>query len=313
MRDKLRKTSTIIVITWIVLTMCGLILISAYREHRFNEQLEGNINDLEHEIDDRSLHLNTEQAIFYTGDPEQISDFFQSQLYTIYYSYLLDVNKYFRNIEKGNIIGGTVSIQGYEYSLFDLHRILVISYSDSTDAWKCHSSRTKGDKTYCSMLSSYLVKNGDWKGFTQSENYSQFVNDFFVALENKNGSTLQEVYHYVINQEDTNISVDFHSDTLLDSHQYLVQRSYENYLMHKEQNDFIHAQMDSEIIYTLYKTYKSGETIGMYDFITILPISTGFVTIHNVFHDVFTILFISSAICVIIFLLNKKYVKKNNN
>ena len=248
-----------------------------------------------------------------TGDPEQVSDFFQFQLYTDYYSYLLDVNNYFRDIEKGNIIIGTVSIQGYEYSLFDLHRILVISYSDCIDAWKCHSSRTRGDKTYCSMLTLYIANYEDWKKFIQSESYSQFINDFFATLENKNDNTLQEVYDHVINQEDTHFSVKFHSDTLLNSYQYLIQRSYENYLMHKEQDDFVHAQMDAEIIYALYRTYTSGEPIEMHDFMTLLPVSTGFVTIHNVFYDIFTILFISSAICVIYFLLNKKYVKRNNN
>jgi hypothetical protein len=314
MRDKMRKK--IFMVLWIVLVISGLSVMSAYREHQFNEQLDENIDQLEQRITDETVTVKEDWKSLNTSDSEQISHLFASELLSACYLYLLDMNHYFKDVNKGNLLGRTIILQGHEYSSLDVYMILTGAYNDGANLWNCHPLKNKEleePEIFCEILMAYIQDNQEWEEFMQSESYPEFISDFFIALEKRNGTTLQEAYQYIIDQENTYVHVGFYSEILLGSYQYLIKKSHENYLLHKEQNDFIHAQMDAEIIYYLFDTYQIRGNLQLKDILFYPPLSRGPLLIHNGFYDLIIILFITSVFTVIIFILTKKTRKKDNN
>lgn len=226
----------------------------------------------------------------------------------------MDINHYFRDVDKGNLIGKTFALQGYEYSLMDVYMILTGAYNNGTNLWNFNqriNEELEEPVFFCEMLVAYLENNQEWEEFMQSENYPEFVNDFFIAVEKRNDTTLQEAYQYIIDQETTYVNVEFYSKILLDSYQYLINKSHENYFLHKEQKDFIHAQMDAEIIYYLFDTYQIRGNLQLKDMLFSPPFSRGPLLIHNGFYDFIIILFSASFFTLIIFIMVKKTYKKN--
>ena len=304
----------ILIALWIVLVIGGQCVMSAYREYRFNEQLDENMKQLEQQITDETAPITEDWKSFSKSDPDQISYLISSELLSACHLYLLDINHYFRDVNKGYLLERTILLQGYEYSLLDVYMIMTGAYNTGANLWNLDpviNEELEESEIFYEMLIAYVEDNQEWKKFIQSESYSEFTSDFFIVIEKRNGTTLQEAYQYLIDQEDTYVHVEFYSNILLDSYQYLINKSHENYFLHKEQGDFIRAQMDAEIIYYLFETYHIRGSLQLKDILFYPPFSKGPLLIHNSFYDFIIILFSASLFTLIIYIMAKKVYKKD--
>lgn len=291
-------------VVWVALLLGGFVSISYYRQQQFEERIEKNIVELEKTTEENSMDLKKEWETLDKSDSVEISQYFNSELFSSYFTHFLDYNKYVQNLEK-SFLRGTFQTQAYEYTVLNVHFAILSAYSSTAVEWDCNTiTNQPGD--YCEMLSTYFRRQDQsftWEEFIGSEEYVVFLNEFYHLLETKKEVTLQEAYQQILDYEEGTASENFYQEALLDSYVYLAQTAYNDYYTHKDQNDFIEASMDAEIVYSVNDLLHNVDKVSAATFVSTTPLPTGFICIHNSVLDISVVFILSTGIVVAIWIV----------
>ncbi len=304
------RKAKILVAVWIALLLGGVVSVSYYRQHQFEEQIEKNIAELEKRIEEDSINLKKEWETLDKSDPVEISDYFRSELFSLYFIYFLDYNKYMQNPEK-SFLSGTFQTQGYEYTVLEAHSAILSAYYSGAVEWDCHTTEiTNQTGDYCELLSTYSTgEDFTWEEFINSEEYGVFLNEFYHLLETKKEVTLQKAHQQTTQYGEGTFSENSYQEVLSQSYVYLAQTAYNNYYTHKDQNDFVKAIMDAEIVYSVNNSLHNLDKISATTYIFSTPLSTGFIHIHSSFLDICIVFILSTCIVVATWIVLKKFKK----
>lgn len=293
----------ILVILWIVLVLGGLSGISYHRQKYFEDHLENNITELTKDMEERSFELEERWESLDKSDPGKISHYFESEALFCYNPYLIDFHRYLQNRKNSSLLLGTFTTQAEEGALLE-GTLLIRSAVSRPELWiwypggECH-------EIFLHYVQQYEDKHTfTWGEFIKSEEYKQFLNEFYYFIENKEEISLQEAY-----QEIKDISkldnLHMYRKALLDSYIYLAETSYNNYQVHKNQDEFMKSFMDAEVVYSVYRFTRNLETKEIV-ITTLTPFRRGIIYIHSSILDIVGVLTFSTALVIVIWFLLKK-------
>jgi hypothetical protein len=309
----MRKKTKILMVIWVSFLLGGFVSISYYRQQQLQEQIEKNIAKLEEKIDEDSINLKKEFEALDKSNPVEISDHFGTELFSLYFVYFLDYHRYVQHMEK-SFLKGTFQTQAYEYSLLKVHNLILHAYSLGTIKWECNTMEiTSQNGEYCEMLSAYFTgkdQSFTWEEFIGSDDYAAFLNGIYSSLETRGEITFQQTYQQILDYKERTSSGDLYQDVLSESYVYLAQTAYRNYYMHKDQNDFVRAIMDAEIMYSVVSDYFDDlDKTSVASLVFSTPLSTGFVRIHNVILDIDFIFILSTCSVVVMWIVLNEFKK----
>lgn len=116
----------ILMVVWAVFLLGGFISISLYRQQQFQKHIDENIVELEKRIEKDSMNLTKEWEALDKSDPEEISTYFNSELFSLYFVYFLEYNRYIQNMEKSFFsFREPFRTQAYEYAVLDAHFVIL--------------------------------------------------------------------------------------------------------------------------------------------------------------------------------------------
>lgn len=303
------RKKRILITVWGSLLLCGFVSISYYRQQQFQGQIENNIIELEKKIEEDSISLKEEWQTLDKTNPVEISDYFRLELFSLYFIYFLDYCKHVQKTEKGSF-EGTFRTQAYENALLMIHFLILTSPHSGMQEWDCSRMEDTGKGgVYCELLSNYFRTEDDnltWEEFADSQEYAQFLEEIYSSLETRGEITLQQTYQQILDYKERTSSGDLYQDVLSESYVYLAQTAYRNYFMHKEQNDFIKAIMDAEIIYSVNFRFQNLSTTS---YVYSAPLSTGVVHIHSSILDIIFVFILSTCIVVAIWIVLNEFEK----
>lgn len=285
--------------------------ISYYRQQQFQEQIEKNIVELEKRIEEDSISLKEEWQALDKTNPVEISDYFRSELFSLYFVYFLDYHKHAQKTEKGSF-EGTFGTQAYENALLMIHFLILTSPGPGMQEWDCSRMEdTHEGGVYCELLSNYFKTEDDnltWEEFVDSQEYAAFLEEIYRNLETRGETTLQQTYQQILDYKERTSSGNLYQDVLSESCVYLAQTAYGNYYTHKEQNDFVKAIMDAEIIYSVNFRFQNLSTTS---YVYSAPLSTAIVYIHSSILDISLVFILSTCIVVAIWIVLSELEKQD--
>jgi len=296
-------------IVWIVLVVIGLSLISFYRRHQFQEEIEKTITEIEEKIEEYSVELKTQWETLDKSNPVAISHYFESEIKYPYFIYFLNYCKYLQNQKEGNLFIGTFQIQAYRGSLLESYFILYLAQDEGAIEWDCDRIKSGFGGNYCTLLLDYAEEyentnqKFNWEEFENSDEFKEFLNDFYYSVENKEGTTLGEAYQFVKGLEGVDPK-NVYREASLQSYRYLAETGYINYYMHKDQNDFVKVLMDAKVVYVTYWSSETWDT-KMTVFTTLMPVYYGYFYVHSSILDVVAVLGGSTLIVVVVWIVTK--------
>lgn len=297
------KNKQILAIIWIILVLGGLFSISYHRQKYFDEHLENNIDKLLKDMEERSLELEERWTSLEKNDPGKVSHYFELEALFCYYPYLVDFYHYLQNRKNSNLFLGTFTTQAEEGALLEGTLLLRCSVSrHELDIWypggQCH-------EIFLNYVQQYEEKNTfTWDEFIKSEEYNQFLNEFYYVLETKEEKTLHEAYQDIKDLKNIN-TWNIYRKALLESYIYLAETSYNNYQVHKSQDEFIKALIDVEIINTTYDFSQHWDTKEI-AFINMTPFRRGTIYAHSSILDFICVLAFSTSLVLAIWILLKR-------
>lgn len=285
-----------LMVVWVALLFGGFVSISYYRQQQFEQRIEKNIVELEKAIEENSMDFKKEWETLDKSDPVEISRYFRSELSSLYCTHFLDYNKYAQNLEK-SFLRGTFQTQANEYTVLMVHYAILFASHPVTGEWDCDTV-TNQPGNYCEMLSAYFSQDQSftWEEFVGSEDYAAFLTEFYHLQETKEEVTLQEAYKHILDYEEGIASENFYQKALLQSYVYLAQTAYNDYYTHKNQNDFIEASMDAEIVYSVNGLLHNVDEASAATLVSMTPLRTGVIYVHNSVLDITAVFVLSTWI-----------------
>ena len=300
----MNKKSASLIVAWIVLVLVGLSLISYHQQQYFEEHLEKIMGEMEEEMEYESINLGEEWENLKKSDPSKICYYFTLETTSRSYFYHLHVYEYFQKNDKGSVLTGTFSTQADEGALLESVLIIRVASSREYRGW-C----TDGE--YCKILLDYSREykgsnqTFDWEEFKDSDEFGEFVDEFFYYVENKKETTLQDTYHQIKDLENTATLRNPYRKALLQAYVHLAETAYSNYQMHKNQNEFTKAVMDAEVVYSVhgFSLYlDTKETV----ITTLIPFRRGDIYAHSAILDLAIVLTLSTFFTVVTWFMIKK-------
>ena len=296
------KQSVTFIVTWIILVLIGLSVISHLQQRNFENHLENISGEIEAEIEDLSRELEERWGSLDKGDPSKICNYCTLETTHYYYTYLSDFYEYMKKKEKGNILVGTFSTQANEGALLQGAIILRVTNSAESRGWD-------PEDEYCSILFDYSQHYSsnqvfNWEEFKSSDEYKEYTNELYDYLENKEETTLHETYQQIKNYEETAAFRDPYRKALLQSYIYLAETGYTNYQMHRNQDEFVKAVIDAGVVYSVdgfSRHLETWETV----FTTLMPFQLGDFYIHSAILDLVFVLILSTHLVIIIWFVVK--------
>lgn len=300
----MNRTSLSLIGAWVVLVLVGLSAFSYYQQQYFENQLERNMNEIKEEMDNESVELEEEWETLDKSNPKKVLHYFELETYSYYYAYLLDFHQYLQRQERGNFITGTFATQACEGALLEGFFIIHLAHSHGV-------TELYSEGEYHEIFLNYSQKYEDtnqvfsWEAFKDSKEFGEFLDEFYHFLENKEEITLQETYQEIKDLEKADI-LNPYRKALLRSYVYLVETSYDNYDMHKNQNDFVKALIDAEVIYSVYRFSRHLDTKET-ALTTVMPFQHGIIYVHSSILDLSGVLIFSTfLVAVIWFVMREK-------
>ena len=292
----MNKGSVGLVVTWIVLVLIGLSLISQFQQWHFENHLEKLMGEIA-ENEDQSRELEEMWESLDKGDPSEIC--YYCRLGTTHYcdTYRYDFYEYLMKKEKGNFLIGTFLTQADEGAFLEGVLIIRVSYP-------AVSSGRYADDEYCEILSDYSQRcEGsnqvfNWEEFKSSDEYREHIDELYHSLENVEEISLQDTYEQIKNLEETALR-DPYRTALLQSYVFLAETAYTNYQMHRNQDEFMKAVTDAEIVYSVHgfsRHLETKETV----FTTLTPFRRGDIYVHSAIRDLVIVLTLSMFLAVIL-------------
>jgi hypothetical protein len=196
-----------------------------------------------------SSDLEDEWNALDTSNPEEVLHYLGLETGPYYYDYLIDFNEYLKKKPRGNLLIGTFITQADEGALLEGCLMIRVSYSGGVDNWLYKSEHGRMLLEYCQR---YEDDNQGftWEEFKKSDEFGQFLNEFYNFIEKKEDISLQKTYQQIKDLGKTN-TANIYRRALLQSYTYLAETSYNNYQVHK-QNDFTKTLIDAEVVYSVH-------------------------------------------------------------
>jgi hypothetical protein len=296
---RLVRKKKILMVTWAVLLVCGVLLISYYRIGELDQHLENNIAYIRQEMETSSSELEEEWKALDTTNPEDVLHYLEMTTYLYYYDYLIDFNEYLKKKPRGNLLTGTFTTQADEGALLEGFFIIRVSHSNVVDNWYSESEPGKIFFDYCRSC------ENDNQGFTNeefknSDEFGQFLDEFCNFIENKEDISLQETYQQIEDLGKIH-TANIYRKALLQSYIYLAETSYSNYQVHKEE-DFMKALVDAEVVYTVYDFSQSWDTKET-AFTVREPFQRHIIYVHSSVLDIGFVFMFSTCIVVAIWMV----------
>jgi hypothetical protein len=310
----MKRKKKILILVWVSLLLGGFVSISYYRQQQFQDQIERNIAELEKKIEEDSISLKEEWQALDKTNPVEISDYFRSELFSLYFIYFLDYHEYIQKTEKGSL-EGTFQTQAYENALLMIQFLVLTSPDPGMQEWDCsRMEETNEGGEYCVMLSNYFrSEDGNliWEEFVDSEDYAVFFDEIYHSLETKQEMTLQQTYQQILDYKERTSSGNLYQRVLSESYAYLAEIAYRNYYTHKGQNDFVKAIMDAEIIYSVNFGFHNLSEANVASYVYSAPLSTGVVHIHSSILDISLVFIFPTCVVVAAWIVLNKLEKRD--
>lgn len=302
----MRKNLIKLICLWAALLFIGFVLVSYYRQQQFERQIEENISVLNETAKENAVILERDWEALDKDDPEELSDYFSKEAYSLYSIYFLDLNKYLRDEEK--FFSGTFRTQACECTLLEVQSKIRSAYFHVGDKWACGAD-TAGISghagEYCRILLKYYGDEnpGPWDDFVRSHQYEAFLEELFFSVENIEEQPLDESYQNIVDHAKKTASRNIYSRVLSESYIFLAEKAYDNYQIRKSQEDFAGAIMNAEIIYALNDTLHVLHRASAVQGIFYAGIRIDFVHVYDVISDILAIIVLSTLIVVVIYLV----------
>lgn len=299
----MNRTSLSLIGAWIVLVIVGLSAFSYYQQQYFERQLEKNMDEIEKEMDNVSVELEEKWETLDKSNPTEILHYFELETYSYYYVYLLDFHQYLQRQEKGNLLTGTFATQANEGALLEGYFIILLAYSHGVTELYPEGEH---HKIFLDYSQKYEDTNQafSWEAFKDSKEFEEFLDEFHHFLENKEEITLQETYQQIKDLEKADI-LNPYRKALLRSYVYLIETSYDNYDMHKNQTDFVKALIDAEVIYSVYGFSRNLDTKET-ALTTVMPFRRGIIYVHSSILDLGGVLTLSTFLVAVVWLVMRE-------
>jgi hypothetical protein len=287
------RKKKILLVVWVALILGGTVLISHLRQVEFEQHLESTVADFQRRMGTDSHRLENEREALDTSNPEDVFHYLGRQIVLCYYDYFIDFNEYLEKKPRGNLFTGTFVTQADEGALLEGFSIAYDSGWHGIETWADESGAGELFLGYCQH---YENENQGftWEEFENSDEFEQFLSEFYTFIENKEGITLEEAYNQIMGPEKSTRNI--YRKALLQSYTYLAETSYSNYQLHKE-NDFIKALIDAEVLYSVYncsQEWDTKETVVT----TLVPYTKYFTRVHSCILD-FSFVFMFSTFIVV--------------
>jgi hypothetical protein len=280
-------------VVWVILMLGGTVLISHLRQELFEQHLESNIADFQRRMETDLHGLEIEREALDTSNPDDVFRYLGREIVLCYYDYFIDFNEYLEKKPRGNLLIGTFVTQADEGALLEGFSIVYDSGLHGVEIWDTKSEPGKIFLDYCQQ---YENENQGftWEEFKNSDEFKQFLNEFYTFIENKVDITPEETYNQIMGSERSTRNI--YRKALLQSYTYLAETSYSNYQLHKE-TDFVKAFIDAEVVYSVYdysQKWDTKETVAT----TLWPFTKYFTRVHSCILD-FSFIFMFSTFIVV--------------
>ncbi|MBU6997828.1 MAG: hypothetical protein HXS42_09240 [Theionarchaea archaeon] len=293
-------------VTWAVLLVCGVLLISYYRIGELDQHLENNIAYIQQEMETSSSELEEEWKALDTTNPEDVLLHLGMTASPSYYDYLIDFNEYLKKKPRSDHLTGTFTTQADEGALLEGFLIIQVSHSEVLGEW--HNMSELG-RIFLDPCRRYENDNQgfSWEEFKNSDDFGQFLGEFYNFVEDKEDISLQETYRRI---EDLGKikTANIYRKALLQSYIYLAETGYSKYQEHKK-NDFMKALVDAEVVYTVYDFSQNWDT-KQTAFTVREPFQRHIIHVHSSLLDTGFVFIFSTCIVVAIWIVLGEFGKR---
>ncbi|MBU7020787.1 MAG: hypothetical protein HXS41_06985 [Theionarchaea archaeon] len=299
------KKKKILLVVWVTLILGGTMLISYSRPKLFERHLESNVTDFQRRMETDSHRLENEREVLDTSNPEDVFHYLGRQIVLSYYDYFIDFNEYLEKKSRSNLLAGTFTTQADEGALLEGFSIAYDSGWHGIETWADERGAGELFLDYCQH---YENENQGftWEEFKNSDEFEQFLNEFYTFIENKESITLEEAYNQVMGPEKNTRNI--YRRALLQSYTYLAETSFSNYQLHKE-SDFIEALIDAEVVYSVYDCSQQCDTKETV-VTTLMPYTKNFTQVHSCILDTIFVFMFSTLIVVAIWIVLGEFGKR---
>jgi hypothetical protein len=302
------RKKKIVLVVWVALILGGTMLISHFRPEVFEQQLESNVTDFQRRMETDSHRLEEEREALDTSNPEDVFRYLGRQIVLCYYDYFIDFNEYLEKKPRGNPLTGTFTTQADEGALLEGFSIVYDSGLHGVDIWDDKNEPGRLFLDYCQR---YENENQGftWEEFKNSDEFNQFLNEFYTFIENKEDISLEETYNQIMGLKKSTRNI--YRRALLQSYTYLAETSYNNYQAHKE-IDFVKAFIDAEVVYSVYgysQKWDTKETVVT----TLWPFTKYFTQVHSCILDLSFVFMFSTFIVVAMWIVLSELGKGNKS